>query len=296
MRRFTTALLSFAIVSAIAGCTTPVGDFSENTARHKSEMEEWTKRMEAPRDDRVRITSMPTAGERITLEKHRWLKDIRVTLSLPKAGGAVNAASLSQMLKAKGVNIMSSLPLDSYGYNGFGVTNVDGETALRLLFGPMGLDYDINDEGQYVVVTPMRSRTFYIKLGERKTKYKSGTMTGNIGSTGSGGTSSTGGGGTGQGSTSGAGYGNTNGSSGVSTGLDTGTGELSVDSDFWKNSVCCFTSSHPGCDFLQPPATASGNGRHAGDGAEHADASSPAGSRAGCIGWRCRALQHPAVG
>ncbi|MDU4254443.1 hypothetical protein [Pseudomonas sp.] len=235
MRRFTTALLSFAIVSAIAGCTTPVGDFSENTARHKSEMEEWTKRMEAPRDDRVRITSMPTAGERITLEKHRWLKDIRVTLSLPKAGGAVNAASLSQMLKAKGVNIMSSLPLDSYGYNGFGVTNVDGETALRLLFGPMGLDYDINDEGQYVVVTPMRSRTFYIKLGERKTKYKSGTMTGNIGSTGSGGTSSTGGGGTGQGSTSGAGYGNTNGSSGVSTGLDTGTGELSVDSDFWKN-------------------------------------------------------------
>lgn len=229
MRRFATALLSFAIVAGIAGCTTRIGGFSDNSSRHKSELDEWTKRMEAPRDDRVRITSMPTAGERIKLEKHRWLKDKRVTLSLPRDGGAVSASGLSQMLKAKGINIMSSLPLDSYTYSGYGVANVDGETALRMLFGPMGLDYDINDEGQYVVITPMRSRTFYVKLGERKAKYKSGSMSGNIGTSGNGSGSGSSGGGelSGTGSTPTAG--------GVSTGLDTGTGELSLDSDFWAN-------------------------------------------------------------
>jgi len=229
MRGSATALLSFAMAATIAGCTTNFGEFSESSSRHKSELDEWTKRMEAPRDDRVRITSMPTAGERIKLEKHRWLKDKRVTLSLPRDAGALSASGLSQMLKAKGINIMSSLPLDSYTYSGYGVTNVDGETALRMLFGPMGLDYDINDEGQYVVVTPMRSRTFYIKLGERKTKYKSGSMSGNIGTSGTGGTDTGGstGGLSGTGSTATAG--------GVSTGLDTGTGELNLESDFWAN-------------------------------------------------------------
>lgn len=227
MRGFGLSLLSFAIVASVAGCTTQVGSYSENSAKHRSELDEWNKRMEAPREDRVRITSMPTAGERIELEKHRWLKNTRVTLVVPKAGGSLNANALSQLLKAKGINIMSSLPLANYSYSGNGVVNVDGETALRMLFGPMGLDYDINDEGQYVVITPMRQKTFFVKLGERKTKYQSGSMSGNIGSGGGEG----GGGAASTGSTSGTG----GTSGGVTTGLDTGKGELTVESDFWAN-------------------------------------------------------------
>lgn len=234
----TKSFLSVALVAAIAGCTTPVGEFTEGGSRHSKEVEEWQKRMDAPRDDRVRITSMPSAGERIKLEKHRWLKEKRITLTLPRNGGSVSASTLAQMLKSKGVNIMSSLPLDAYHYSGFGVGSVDGETALRLLFGPMGLDYDINDEGQYVVITPMRSRTFFVKLGERKTKYKSGTMTGNIGGGGGGSGSGSGGGGgdsAGGGMAGASGGGSGTSSSGVSTGLDTGVGELSVEGDFWAS-------------------------------------------------------------
>ncbi|MBF6615616.1 MAG: hypothetical protein ITG07_02710 [Candidimonas sp.] len=230
------AFVSALLVAGIAGCTTQVGEFSERSSRHTQELDEWKKRMEAPRDDRVRITSMPSAGERIKLEKHRWLKEKRITLALPRDGSSVSASALAQMLKSKGINIMSSLPLDNYHYSGFGVGNVDGESALRMLFGPMGLDYDINDEGQYVVVTPMRSRTYFIKLGERKTKYRSGTMTGNVGgggsSTGSGSSagSISAGGNMGGGSSSSSG-----GSTGISTGLDTGAGEVSVEGDFWAN-------------------------------------------------------------
>lgn len=229
------ALVSALVVAGIAGCTTQVGEFSERSNRHSHELEEWKKRMEQPRDDRVRITSLPSAGERIKLEKHRWLKDKRITLALPRDGGSVTASALAQMLKSKGINIMSSLPLDTYHYSGFGVGNVDGESALRMLFGPMGLDYDINDEGKYVVITPMRSRTFFIKLGERKTKYRSGTMTGNVGG---GGSSSSGSGGASSGSSAdmgGLGSGGGSSSSGVSTGLDTGSGEVSVEGDFWEN-------------------------------------------------------------
>lgn len=233
------AIASAVLVAGIAGCTTQVGEFSDRSSRHSQELDEWKKRMEEPRNDRVRITSLPSAGERIKLEKHRWLKDKRITLTLPRDGGSVSASALAQMLKAKGINIMSSLPLDSYHYSGFGVGNVDGESAMRMLFGPMGLDYDINDEGQYVVITPMRSRSFFVKLGERKTKYKSGSMTGNIGGGGSSGGSYGGGsGGSGGSGSSGgsSGSGGASGSStGVSTGLDTGVGELSVEGDFWAN-------------------------------------------------------------
>ncbi|MCF6783436.1 hypothetical protein [Stutzerimonas stutzeri] len=229
------ALASALVIAGIAGCTTQVGEFSDRSSRHTQELEEWKKRMEAPRDDRVRITSLPSAGERIKLEKHRWLKEKRITLALPRDGSSVSASALAQMLKSKGINIMSSLPLDNYHYAGFGVGNVDGESALRMLFGPMGLDYDINDEGQYVVVTPMRSRTFYIKLGERKTKYRSGSMTGNVGG---GGSSTSGvGGDAGAMSSSAAAGGSSSsgGSTGISTGLDTGVGEVSVEGDFWAN-------------------------------------------------------------
>lgn len=231
MRIKVVAALAAAITLA-TGCTTPVGDYSDKTARRSQELAEWKRMMSEPREERVRITDMPSVGARIELEKHRWLKSKQITVSMSKSGDGVTARSLAQMLKDKGIQVMSSLPLDGYQYTGFGVQNVDGETALRLLFAPMGLDYDINDEGQYVVITPNRSKTFYIKLGERKTKYASGTMTGNVGS-GEGGSSSSG-------SSSGSGSGGLGGSAGgttlgVNTGLDTGTGEVSIDGDFWAN-------------------------------------------------------------
>lgn len=224
--------LAAALVVAISGCTTKVGQFSERTKSHSDELAEWRKRMESPRDDRVRITNMPNAGERIKLEKHRWLKNKRITLDLPQNGAPVSAQALAQMLKKNGINIMSSLPLDSYQYSGFGVRNVDAETALRLMFAPMGLDYDINNEGEYVVITPMRRKVFYVKLGERKTKYESGSMSGNIGG---GGTTSTSGGSAGGAPGMSGGSGTTSTSGGVSTGLDTGAGKVEVESDFWAN-------------------------------------------------------------
>lgn len=216
------AAFAASVVVALSACTTGVGEFSDTTRKHSTELDEWKKRMNAPRDERIKITDMPVAGQRVALQKHRWLRDKRVSLAVSKSGDGITAQSLAMMLKEHGVEIMSSLPLDGYRYNGFGVRNVDGETALKMLFGPMGLDYDINDENQYVVITPNRAKTFYLKFGERKSTYESGSISGNVGTDGgsSGGDSASGSGGL---------------MGGLETGLETGEGKINIESDFWGN-------------------------------------------------------------
>lgn len=233
IRNFGLSVIALALAASLSvGCTTKVGD-SEKQKSYMKELAEWKAKSDAPKAERVRITDMPQSGERIDLDKHRWLTSKRITLPVPKVGSGISAEALAQMLRSKGINIMSSLPLDGYNYNGFGVTNVDGETALRLLFAPMGLDYDINDEGQYVAIVPSRSKTFYLKLGEVKTKYVSGSMTGNVG--GSGSSSSGGSSGGSTGGQAGGATGGTTGAGGIVTGLDTGKGEVTIDGDFWAN-------------------------------------------------------------
>ena len=151
------------------------------------------------------------------------MRDKKVTLNPSRGQTGITAHTIAQMLREQGIAVMSTLALEGYRYNGFGVNGIDGVSAMRMLFGPMGLDYEVSDEGNYVVIMPNRARTFYVKLGERVTEYSSGSMTGNIGTEGGG--SSGGSSGTGSESTS----------LGVSTGLDTGTGKVTIEGDFWKN-------------------------------------------------------------
>lgn len=230
MRLLKRAALAAAIAITLSACTTGIGEFTDTTTKHSKELDEWKKRMAEPRDERIKITDMPVAGQRVALQKHRWLKDKRISLAVSKTGDGVTAQSLAMMLKENGIEVMSSLPLDGYRYNGFGVRNVDGETALRMLFAPMGLDYDINDESQYVVITPNRAKTFYLKFGERKSKYESGSISGNVG-TSSGSSSS--GGSSRSGSSGGSGESLI--MNGVETGLETGEGKINIESDFWGN-------------------------------------------------------------
>lgn len=239
---------------ALSACTTHIGDNAQTKALNQ-EIQAWRAEMEKPRDSRVRITGIPQAGERIELEKHEWLKSKRINYTPAKDGKPVTASALAQMLREKGINVMSSLSLDGYSYSGFGATNVDGEAALRLLFGPMGLDYQINDEGEYVAILPNQQKTFYLKFGSKTTKYKSGSMSGNVGSSSSGSSGN---------STSGANSVDSSGNSklvtGVSTGLDTGKGEVSIDSDFWKDLDAELSKMLTQCLPVASPAAISVSG------------------------------------
>lgn len=222
--------LALAAALVVAGCTTQIKNENvpnDLSRAHSQELERWKADMNAPRapGENVRITNFPQAGEKVEFQKHAWLRQKKVTLNISKGASGVTGHTLAQMLKDHGIQVMSSLPLHSYQYNGFGVRNIDAVTAMRLLFAPMGLDFSINDEDQYVVITPNKARTFYVKLGERKAEYQSGTIAGNMGDVDSGSSSSTS---SSDNSDSGI-------ASGVDTGLSTGKGRIEIESDFWGN-------------------------------------------------------------
>lgn len=104
-------------------------------------------------------------------KERAWLRAKKVSY-LPK--NAVPANEVLKLFRQNGINITSALPLDNYFYNGNGVKEVDGETALQLILGQMGLDYEVDEKGQYVTVIPMKSRSWTINLGNR-TSYSSNT-------------------------------------------------------------------------------------------------------------------------
>lgn len=97
-----------------------------------------------------------------------WLRDIRVTLEIREP---TPIQEIVRMLKSKGINMTSVTPLEDRIYSGFGVRNVDGETALNLLLGSVGLDYKIDNENRYVTIVPVGSKTYYLNLGNRQTSY-----------------------------------------------------------------------------------------------------------------------------
>lgn len=102
-----------------------------------------------------------------------WLRSKKVDfIPNKKNPGAMPAQEILKMFRENGINIMSALPLDNYTYSGNGVKAADGETALQLILGQMGLDYETDDKGKFVTVIPMQSKSWNINLGNR-TSYSS---------------------------------------------------------------------------------------------------------------------------
>lgn len=113
----------------------------------------------------LEIAKLPDAIQ--TDKQREWLRSKKVSYT-PK--NSVPANEILKLFRQNGINITSVLPLDNFYYNGNGVVGVDGETAIRLILGQMGLDFDVNDKDRYVNVVPMKSRTWIINLGNRKSR------------------------------------------------------------------------------------------------------------------------------
>lgn len=102
-----------------------------------------------------------------------WLRSKKVDfIPNKKNPSAMPAQEILKMFRENGINIMSALPLDNYTYSGNGVKAADGETALQLILGQMGLDYETDDKAKFVTVIPMQSKSWNINLGNR-TSYSS---------------------------------------------------------------------------------------------------------------------------
>lgn len=184
----------------------------------------------------LEIAPLPDAQQ--IAQERAWLRAKKVTY-LPK--NAVPANEVLKLFRQNGINITSALPLDNYSYNGNGVKEADGETALQLILGQMGLDYEIEEKGQYVTVVPMKSRSWTINLGNR-TSHSSNTsfesqcdmkqqVQGGSGQSGANAQQS--GNSQSQGQSSGTGGGQSSGSQ--TSNSDTGSSSVNTQENFWDS-------------------------------------------------------------
>jgi len=118
-----------------------------------------------------RVTEVPgtliPVGPVVASKSNEWLKKIRVSLEIR------NALPLSVVMdkfSAQGVNFVSDLPLDTFAYSGK-LNPTDADTALKVVLGSVGLDFEPDDLRKLVVIKPMSSRTWYLNIGKRKASF-----------------------------------------------------------------------------------------------------------------------------
>lgn len=113
---------------------------------------------------------IPVRRIKVDGRRSPWLtgKVVNIDLDSP-----VPLNTALQPIVQHGVNVVSDLPLDSYTWSGK-VSYADVETALRMILGGVGLDYDVDDDRRLVTIRPVRSKTWTLNLGNRSTRFSSG--------------------------------------------------------------------------------------------------------------------------
>lgn len=179
----TNSIFAAAILVSLVGCATSPSLTKKNEtdtkdARERLETIIQEQKAQKPSNFTEQtgplIAIKPLAKEKQEAKEKEWLTNIRITLD-PAKKASIPATAIVRMFRDKGINIVTSLPLDLYTYNGFGVTNVNAETALMVFLGAMGLDYDIDNSRQLVTIEPMKPKTWVFNIGNRRTSFNSGT-------------------------------------------------------------------------------------------------------------------------
>ncbi len=227
------SLLCLAAAAALAGCTSLPAKFAEPSAvreqtRDAAQQRSTTQVNVAPRERVVESTEtfIPVSPRKVS--EHGWLRAMRV--SLQTGATPLSMAEVMRMLSRQGVNITSEIPLERYNYGGFSLNDTDAETALRMVLGSAGLDYQADSARKLVVVKPMASRTWYLNMGNRRVSY----IAGSGGAGGGGGSSSPA---ASSGASGGAGGGSSTPfaqSSGVQASAS-GTSGVTAQDDFWAS-------------------------------------------------------------
>jgi type II secretory pathway component GspD/PulD (secretin) len=167
-------------LAALAGCTgtAPLSkNLEADTKATRDKMDFLIKEQESQKkeggltvQDWPEISIKPLSTAQQNAKEMEWLTSIHITID-PAKNASIPASSIIRMFRDKGINIVTSLPLDLYSYNGFGVTDVNAETALLVFMGAMGLDYDIDNKRQLVTIEPMKSQSWTLNIGNRRTAF-----------------------------------------------------------------------------------------------------------------------------
>ncbi len=168
--------LRIAVSLAVCGVSGLSGCAMAPSSHYATRVDEQTKAIEAliaPPASKVNegaapLDITPLAPVEQTAIERAWLRQKKVDFIPNKKNPApIPASEILKMFRENGINITTALPIDSYTYSGNGVKGVDGETALQMILGQMGLDYDTDEKGRFITVVPMKSLSWTINLGNR---------------------------------------------------------------------------------------------------------------------------------
>jgi len=174
--------LALAVSLGLSGClNVPQGQDGKSYKQLADELAELKRQSESSQSQqRVTITDGPLmTNQKVPLRRYPWLMDRKVNLDLGKK--PLNGHEIVKALHKEGLNITSVMPLESFTYAGYGFSGVDAETALRLIFPAMGLDYSIDNERRIITIVPMRSKTWTLNINpQRSSSFTSSSVAGSL--------------------------------------------------------------------------------------------------------------------
>lgn len=171
--KLTLSAIALASLTACAtnGNSVEPSEFTVKSDARVQKLEE-APRLAAPVNRTVESEAVHIPISVRKVSEHTWLKGKEVTLAASK--DPIPMSEVLRTLSAQGLSITSELPLDRFMYSGYSLKKVDAETALRAVLGSVGLDYTINDTSKLIQVKPLSSKTWYLNLGKRASKFSSG--------------------------------------------------------------------------------------------------------------------------
>lgn len=170
------------LLTFISGCSTSLTKKNEEDIKDtRSHLQTIIKEQKSEKSsnfteqDGPSISIKPLSHSQQEAKEKEWLTNIQHISLDPAKNSAIPANAIIRMFRDKGINIVTALPLDSYTYTGFGVTNVNAETALMVFMGAMGLDFDIDNSRQIITIEPMKPQTWTFNIGNRRTSFNTGS-------------------------------------------------------------------------------------------------------------------------
>lgn len=124
---------------------------------------------ERPRVVEVAGSRLSAQEVSYTKNKGAWLKKIPFSFN---PGAPVALSQVVAAIAAKGVNVVSDLPIDNVTFTGR-INPTDLESALRQILGSSGYDYAIDDESKMVTIKPLSSKTWTLPIRERSSTFSS---------------------------------------------------------------------------------------------------------------------------
>lgn len=178
-RKLISVLVSGAVAS-ITGCST----VSESQDNIKKDYANWNKKIENVVVKEQKYTA-PSTVEKVNAPyafaqkikfapSNEWLR--AKVISINMTGKSMSLNAIIQDLSSQGLNVSSALPINSYYYTGYSITNATAEDALKSILENIGLDYSTDETSKTVVIKPMSTKTWKFNVGNRQASFNTGKV------------------------------------------------------------------------------------------------------------------------